>query len=102
MKRLGLLFKLAAIWALIVLLMIPLSIIEATVSERQYTAKSVQDEIARSAYGAQVLSRPFLAVPYIKRVEVEEYDQDTKKAGASGTGSQRANSTCTATVDGQW
>ena len=68
-------FKFFLICFLILLLLIPLLMVVALVSEREGRANSVRTDVARTWGGAQQLSGPFLAVPYTVRVETREGDK---------------------------
>ncbi|CAD5106576.1 cell envelope integrity protein CreD [Zestomonas carbonaria] len=61
-------FKLGAIALLVVLLMIPLSMIDGLVSERQHLHDAVLDDIARSSSYSQQITGPLLVVPYRRTV----------------------------------
>ena len=58
--------KLGLIGLLMVLLMIPLSLIDGVVNERQWQRNGVLEDIARSSSGEQQLTGPLLVVPYRK------------------------------------
>ena len=58
--------KLGLIGLLMVLLMIPLSLIDGVVNERQWQRNGVLQDIARSSSGEQQLTGPLLVVPYRK------------------------------------
>src|SRR5262245_594417 len=68
-------FKFFLICFLILLLLIPLLMVVALVSEREGRANSVRTDVARTWGGAQQISGPFLAVPYTVRVETREGDK---------------------------
>lgn len=59
-------FKLGAVALLILLLLIPLSMIDGLVSERQYQRAEVLQDIARSSSYRQQLTGPILVMPYTK------------------------------------
>lgn len=59
-------FKLGAIALLILLLLVPLSLIDGLVSERQYQRAAVLQDIARSSSYRQQLTGPILVMPYTK------------------------------------
>lgn len=74
--------RLAIKAAVVVLLMlgilVPLSMIRGTITERQaYRAQAVQ-AVARSYAGEQALAGPVLVVPYTEQVETEERNEDGK------------------------
>lgn len=75
MNRFPLFFKTVMIALLALLLLIPLSMIESKVSERQALQNSVQQDIASSSSGAQTLSGPFLVVSYKLRTR-QPYKDD--------------------------
>ncbi len=62
MLRNPLFLKVFIISLLTLLLLIPLSMIQSKISERQYLQQQVQQDIARSASGPQTLSGPYLVV----------------------------------------
>lgn len=70
-----LLQKLATIALLSLLLLIPLSMIEAQISARSARQADVKRNIAESAAGPQTLIGPILAVRYRERVERREKDE---------------------------
>ncbi|MBU1329732.1 MAG: cell envelope integrity protein CreD [Gammaproteobacteria bacterium] len=59
-------FKLGAIALLILLLLVPLTMIDGLVSERQYQRAEVLQDIARSSSYRQQLTGPILVMPYTK------------------------------------
>lgn len=59
-------FKLGAIALLIVFLLIPLSMIDGLVNERQYQRESVLQDIARSSSYRQQITGPILVQPYTR------------------------------------
>ena len=59
-------FKLGAIALLILLLMIPLTMIDGLVNERQYQREGVLQDIARSSSYRQQITGPILVLPYTK------------------------------------
>nr|WP_298147306.1 cell envelope integrity protein CreD [uncultured Pseudomonas sp.] len=59
-------FKLGAIALLILLLMIPLTMIDGLVNERQYLRQGVLQDIARSSSYSQKITGPILVLPYTK------------------------------------
>jgi inner membrane protein len=65
-------FKFFLICFLILLLLIPLLMVIALVSEREGRANSVQSDVARTWGGAQQISGPFIAVPYMVRVVTQD------------------------------
>lgn len=75
MKRL-LLSKPVIIGLLSLALLIPLSMIESKIHERQGLKESVQRDIARSASSAQTLSGPYLVVTYQKVLHSQEKDKE--------------------------
>ncbi|TRX75134.1 cell envelope integrity protein CreD [Pseudomonas mangiferae] len=81
-------FKAGAIALLILLLMIPLTMIDGLVTERQRLRDGVLTDIARSSSYAQQLNGPLLVVPYRKRLTVwntredgSRYAQEQEVAG---------------------
>lgn len=63
-NRSPLLSKILMIGLLALLLLIPLSMIESKISERQMLQNQVQQDIARSASGPQTLTGPYLVISY--------------------------------------
>ena len=59
-------FKLGAIALLILFLLVPLTMIDGLVSERQYQRAEVLQDIARSSSYRQQLTGPILVMPYTK------------------------------------
>ncbi|MBS7664280.1 cell envelope integrity protein CreD [Pseudomonas lalucatii] len=59
-------FKLGTIALLILLLLIPLSMIDGLVGERQYLREGVLQDIARSSSYRQQITGPILVLPYTK------------------------------------
>jgi inner membrane protein len=70
----ALFFRCAAIFLVIVLLLIPLVRINGLVRERQAARDAVVQDIARSAAGPQTLTGPLLVVPYTRTVEEVQLD----------------------------
>ncbi|MBI5608019.1 MAG: cell envelope integrity protein CreD [Deltaproteobacteria bacterium] len=71
-KASGPLAKLLVIAAVMLALLVPLQMIDGLVRERQAQSRSVVQEIAESASGAQRLRGPLLVVPYRERKVVAE------------------------------
>ncbi|WP_434515510.1 cell envelope integrity protein CreD [Dechloromonas sp. ARDL1] len=65
-----LLFKLAAIFFMSLLLLVPLGLIEGQIRERSQRQNEVQASIANSAAGEQLLVAPVIAVSYREQVDV--------------------------------
>lgn len=72
--------KIAAIFGLSILLLIPLSMIEAQITSRSARQADVVRNIAESAAGPQTLVGPVLAVHYRERVERVDRDEKSDKA----------------------
>lgn len=70
----ALFFRCAAIFLVIVLLLIPLVRINGLVRERQAARDAVVQDIARSAAGPQTLTGPLLVVPFIRTVQETQLD----------------------------
>jgi len=70
----ALFFRCAAIFLVIVLLLIPLVRIGGLIRERQAARDAVVLDIARSAAGPQVLTGPLLVVPYTRTVQETQLD----------------------------
>ncbi len=65
-----LLFKMAAIFFMSLLLLVPLGLIEGQIRERSQRQNEVQASIANSAAGEQLLVAPVIAVSYREQVDV--------------------------------
>lgn len=78
MKR-PLLFKFLTIGALILLLLIPITLINGVVKERQYYSESVVRDIARSSSYSQTLIGPIVVVPYNKTVRKWFYNDKNER-----------------------
>lgn len=76
-----LLYKIAAICAMSLLLLIPLSLIEGQIRERSQRQNEVQASIANSAAGEQTLVGPVLAVHYREQIEVSIPEGEAGSAG---------------------
>ena len=81
-------FKLCLIGFLILLLLLPLAMAGALVSEREDRARGVRDEVARVWGQPQSLNGPFLVVPYTIKVETKDGDKRVetiveRRAGAT-------------------
>jgi hypothetical protein len=72
-----LLFKMLAIGLMAVLLLIPLLMVEGQISDRAQRQREVQDNIANSSAGEQVLAGPVLVVHYRVTVEVPAESEKT-------------------------
>lgn len=70
----ALFFRCAAIFLVIVLLLIPLVRINGLIRERQAARDAVVEDIARSAAGPQTLTGPLLVVPYTRTVQETQLD----------------------------
>ncbi|HYP79358.1 MAG TPA: inner membrane CreD family protein, partial [Steroidobacteraceae bacterium] len=70
----GLLFRLATLFVLGVMLMVPLLSIGGLVQERQKARDLVVQEIARSAAYAQTVTGPILLVPYVRTVTEQQLE----------------------------
>lgn len=68
-------FKFFLIAFLILLLLIPLLIVGALVSEREGRSREVMGDVARTWGGAQQLSGPYVVVPYSVRFETKDGDK---------------------------
>jgi inner membrane protein len=68
-------FKLCLIGFLILLLLLPLAMAGALVSEREDRARGVRNEVARVWGQPQNLNGPFLVVPYTIKVETKDGDK---------------------------
>ncbi|MDR2874553.1 MAG: cell envelope integrity protein CreD [Methylobacillus sp.] len=79
MNRFPLFFKTLAIGLLTLLLLIPLSMIEYKISERQSLQQGVQENIAQSSARDQTLSGPYLVLRYQVRETRVEKDKNGKE-----------------------
>jgi len=70
--------KLFSIGFLILILMIPNSLIDDLVYERQQRAVNVMNEVAGKWSGSQIMSGPILVIPY-KKLEVVDRGKDGKE-----------------------
>src|SRR4249919_198852 len=75
MKSLSLIFKAAIVGFLMLLLLIPLAMINGTISERQSYRRQAVDSVAKSYAGPQSLLAPVVVVPYRMRVNVNHTDE---------------------------
>lgn len=75
----ALVIKLSAIAILVLLLIIPLSMIEGLIAERQLLRDQVVQDIARSSSYSQTITGPLLVVPYQKKVREWEVDGENKQ-----------------------
>jgi inner membrane protein len=72
-------YKLAAIGFLVLLLLIPLKMIEGVIGARQMRQHEVEQTVAASSAGSQVLIGPVLAVPYIERCITRTVDEKMRE-----------------------
>ena len=72
-----LLFKMLAIGLMAFLLLIPLLMVEGQIRDRAQRQREVQDNIANSSAGEQVLAGPVLVVHYRETVEVPAESEKT-------------------------
>ena len=79
MMQQKLLLKMLAMGFLAFLLLIPLSMIESTISERRMNRDSVRNDIAASWTGSQKITGPLLAVPYKEKLQVHAFDPAFKQ-----------------------
>jgi inner membrane protein len=75
MNRLSLFFKAVIVGFLMLLLLIPLAMINGTISERQSYRRQAVDSVAKSYAGPQSLMAPVVVVPYRIRVNVNHTDE---------------------------
>ena len=75
----SLLFKIAAIIALIVALLVPQSMIEYQIYQRSARQADVLRDVAASSAGAQQVTGPVLVVPWQECEVVKEWDYEKKK-----------------------
>jgi len=86
--RLGL--KILMVLGLTLAILVPLTMIRGTITERQMYRMQAVQTVARSYAGAQGLAGPVLVVPYVETIEVEEKNdkgvvvRKVKRDGASG------------------
>jgi inner membrane protein len=74
----SIMIKLFSIGFLSLILLIPASLIENLIYERQQRADEVMDEVAAKWSGPQTLSGPFLVIPY-RRLEVIDHGKEGKE-----------------------
>jgi inner membrane protein len=67
--------KLLAIGGLTLILLIPLSMIREVISARQQRQNEVEQTVAASSAGQQVLLGPILAIPYVEKVATKSLDE---------------------------
>lgn len=70
--RLGV--KIAVVLALVLAILVPLSMIRGTITERQQFRVQAVEAVTRSFAGTQGIAGPVLVVPYRELMEVEERD----------------------------
>src|SRR5690348_7229946 len=75
MNRLSLFFKAAAVGFLTLLLLVPLSMINGTIAERQSYRHQAVDSVAKSYAGPQSLLAPVIIVPYRVEVSINHTDE---------------------------
>jgi inner membrane protein len=75
MNRLNLFFKAAAVGFLTLLLLIPLSMINGTIADRQTYRQQAVQSVAKSYAGPQSLLAPVVVVPYRVEVIVNHTDE---------------------------
>jgi inner membrane protein len=75
MNRLNLIFKAIVVGFLTLLLLIPLSMINGTISERQMYRRQAVDSVAKSYAGPQSLLAPVVVVPYRVETSVTRTDE---------------------------
>jgi inner membrane protein len=71
--------KLFAIGGLTLILLIPLSMIREVISARQQRQFEVEQSVAASSAGQQVLVGPILAIPYVEKVVTKTLDDKTRE-----------------------
>jgi inner membrane protein len=72
-----LLFKILAISLMALLLLIPLLMVEGQIRDRAHRQREVQDNIANSSAGEQMLAGPVLAIHYLETVEIPAESEKT-------------------------
>jgi inner membrane protein len=72
-RQRALFFKIAGVSFLGLLLLIPLGMVQSTLTERHARYREAVDSIARTWGGTQRLLGPVLVVPYVWRVESEDW-----------------------------
>lgn len=78
------LFKSIVLCLLALVLLVPLSMIRGTISERQERRETARQDIARSWTGPQRLTGPILVVPYRRRHSVGGYDAKLRRTVDAG------------------
>ena len=77
--RNSVLFKVAVIVLIAMLLMVPTSMIQSLIFERQSVGEQAVDEVSSKWGGRQTITGPFLSIPYTKYVrQVSEKDSSVK------------------------
>ena len=71
--------KLLAIGGLTLILLIPLSMIRDVISARQQRQLEVEQTVAASSAGHQLLVGPILAIPYVEKVVTKIFDDKTRE-----------------------
>jgi inner membrane protein len=71
--------KLLAVGGLTMILLIPLSMIREVISARQQRQFEVEQAVAGSSAGQQVLVGPILAIPYVEKVVTKTLDDKTRE-----------------------
>ncbi len=77
-----LIVRVVTVLLLVLLLMVPLSMIQGLVSERQQNQSGVEQSIAASLAGPQRIAGPILVVPYVEReieTSTDERGRETKR-----------------------
>ena len=82
--------KMATIFILILIMLIPMSLIKETVDERKYREQNVAHEIAAKWGKDQVVASPVLIVPYNVTVEYTQKDSKGKEYTVKGVGIEEA------------
>ena len=72
-------FKAIFIAFMSIILLVPISSIESTISNRSYLRNQVVRDIAQSSTGAQTIAGPIIVVPYEVTYTRKKYDHDAQK-----------------------
>lgn len=84
-QRNALSVKIVLIGVLILLLLIPLAMIRDLIRERSYTATAAIQEVQGKWSGSQLVTGPFISIPYYEEEEYLYYDEGVKKTGTRRT-----------------
>lgn len=84
-QRNALSVKIVLIGVLILLLLIPLAMIRDLIRERSFTASEAIQEVQSKWSGSQLVTGPFITIPYYEEEEYTYYEGNTQKTGTRRT-----------------